>query len=416
MKVIITTLMGVEALVGAELRDLGYPAPAIAVENARVVLDAGDDYALACARANLWTRCGERVLLEMARFPAPDFDALFDATRALPWEEWIERGQAITVDGYSRKSALFGISACQSIIKKAVVARLAAARGLADGSRLVEDPSRGTIPIRFGLVDDVASLMVDTSGAGLHKRGYRPLRNVAPIRETLAAALVRLSLWRPAAGEALVDPFCGSGTIPIEAAMIARGLAPGRRRAFGGESWHWIRDAFAVGREEAAERESRYGGNIYPLFGSDLDPQMVELSRANAQRAGVGDTVRFYQADAIAGNPAGGLHPDRLRAETGADHHLVICNPPYGERLQDPEAARAIQAGIGAICLPGGRLRPDLRLTVLSSDETFERTAGARADKRRKLYNGMIKCTMYHYFRAAAHTAARTASRTGGSP
>ncbi len=408
MDVIVTTLMGLEALVGAELRDLGYPASAIAVENARVVLDAGDDYALACARINLWTRCGERVLLEMARAPAADFDALFDATRALPWEEWIARGQVITVDGYARNSALFGISACQSIIKKAIVARLAASRGLAPGSRLVEDPARGTIPVRFGIVDDVVSLMIDTSGAGLHKRGYRPLRNVAPIRETLAAALVRLSLWRPSRGEALVDPFCGSGTIPIEAAMIARDLAPGRQRAFGGESWHVIRDAFAVAREEMAARESRYRDRMYPLFGSDIDPQMVALSCANAARAGVADTVRFYQADAIAGDREGGLHPRRLQTETEATDRLVVCNPPYGERLRDPEAARAIQAGIGVICLPGGNLRTDLRLTVLSPDEAFERTVGSRADKRRKLYNGMIKCTMYHYHRYAVTSGGKS--------
>jgi putative N6-adenine-specific DNA methylase len=400
MKVIVTTLMGVESLVGEELRGLGYPAGSIAVQNARVVLDAGDAYATACARVNLWTRYGERVLLEFGQAPAPDFDALFDATRALPWEDWIAPGQVILVDGYSRNSALFGVSACQSIIKKAIVGRLASVRGAGPGGRIEEDPARGTVPVRFGIVDDIVSFMADTSGAGLHKRGYRPLRNVAPIRETLAAALVRLSLWNPQGGEALVDPFCGSGTIPIEAAMAARRMAPGRARSFGAENWHVIGPAvFASVREEAADIESRHRTLSPPLYGSDIDRAMAALSAENANRAGVGDTIRFYTADAVAGDGPHGLDRARLDRETGTNRRLVVTNPPYGERLMDPETARAVQLGIGAACFPGGQLRDDLRLTVLSPDETFERTVGCRADKRRKLYNGMIKCTMYHYHR-----------------
>lgn len=403
MKLVVTTLMGVEALVGEELRGLGYPAESVSVQNARVVLDAGDDYAAACARVNLWTRYGERVLLELGQAPAPDFDALFDATRALPWEEWIAPGQVILVDGYSRHSALFGVSACQSIIKKAIIERLAGVRGAGPGGRIEEDPARGTVPVRFGIVDDIVTYMADTSGAGLHKRGYRPLRNVAPIRETLAAALIRLSLWNPEGGEALVDPFCGSGTIPIEAALAARRMAPGRSRSFGSESWHVVGStAFATAREEAAEIESRNRTLQLPIFGSDIEPALTTLSAENAVRAGVGDTLRFYTADAIGGDGAGGLDRARLDRETGSTRRLVVCNPPYGERLMDPETARAIQVGIGAACLPDGHLRDDCRLTVLSPDEAFERTVGCRADKRRKLYNGMIKCTMYHYHRHSA--------------
>ena len=408
MNVIITALMGMESLVGEELRALGYPPEAISVQNAMVVLDAGKDYAAACARINLWTRCGERVLLEFGRAPAADFDSLFDAARAMPWEEWIASGQVFLVDGYSRNSALFGVSACQSIIKKAIVDRLSSIRGIASGGRLMEDPERGTVQVRFSIVSDVVSFMADTSGAGLHKRGYRPLRNVAPIRETLASALTLLSLWSPRSDEVLLDPFCGSGTIPIEAALIAGKMAPGRNRAFTGESWHVVGPvAFAAARQEAADLMLPLREGECNLFGSDNDPGMVSLSRENARRAGVDGRIRFFQSDAIYPQQAPGLDRKKLDEATGTSRRLIICNPPYGERLLDPEQALAIQEGIGAACLPGGHLRDDLRLTVITSDEGFERSVGVRADKRRKLYNGMIKCTMYHYFRHAA--------RQGGS-
>ncbi|HEY5465781.1 MAG TPA: class I SAM-dependent RNA methyltransferase [Clostridia bacterium] len=395
MNIIITALMGMESLIGDELRVLGFPPQAISVQNAMVVLDAGANPASACARINLWTRCGERVLLELGQSPAADFDALFDATRNMPWEDWIANGQVFVVDGYSRGSILFGISACQSIIKKAIVDRLTAVRGQVSGGRLLEDPARGTVQIRFSIVHDVVSYMVDTSGAGLHKRGYRPLRNVAPIRESLAAALTLLSHW-DFSSEAFLDPFCGSGTIPIEAALIACRIAPGLHRTFSGESWHVVgQAAFDAAREEARDLEISRPDSGLMLFGSDIDPEMVALSAENARRAGVGGKIRFYADDAV----ASGLDRARLDGITGSVRRLIVCNPPYGERLLDPEKAREIEIGIGAACLSGGHLRDDLRLTVISSDEGFEQTVGARADKRRKLYNGMIKCTMYHYFR-----------------
>ncbi len=402
MNVVITALMGMESLVGEELRSLGYDASDISVRNAMVVLDAKEGYADACARINLWSRCGERVLLELGRAPAPDFDTLFDTARSMPWEEWIAEGQVILVDGYSRNSALFSVSACQSILKKAIVTRLASIRPAGADGRLTEDSSRGSVQIRFAIVDDEISFQVDTSGAGLHKRGYRPLRNVAPIRETLAAALVLLSLWSPASDEALLDPFCGSGTIPVEAALIACRLAPGRARAFSGESWHVVgRRAFDAAREEASDIAAQNRPSGLRIFGSDIDAGMVGLSMENARRAGVGEWIRFREADALGAAGEPGLDRKRLDAWTGSSRRLVVCNPPYGERLLDPAQAHAIEAGIGSICLPGGHLRDDLRLTVISSDDGFERTAGTQADKRRKLYNGMIKCTMYHYFRHA---------------
>lgn len=394
MKIIVTSLLGMESLIGEEIRALGYPATAVTVRNAMVELDAGDAYAEACARINLWTRCGERVLLQLGERPAPDFDALFDAARALPWEDWIEPGQVIHVDGYTRASELFSVSACQSILKKAIVERIISARGAQSPGRLAENPDKGMVSVRFGILDDVASFMVDTSGAGLHKRGYRPLRNVAPIRETLAAAMVRLSQWNPLSGETLLDPFCGSGTIPIEATLIAGHLAPGAHRSFSGENWAFVgRAVFDRAREEAGDLARPADAVRSRVFGSDLDPRMVTLGQENAQRAGVPDRIGFFQADAFA------LDRPAMEAHVGSGDRLIVCNPPYGERMLSPEDALAIQDGIAEAYLPGGALREDLRLSVLSPDDLFERNIGVRADKRRKLYNGMIKCTMYHYFK-----------------
>jgi putative N6-adenine-specific DNA methylase len=234
MNQIMTTLFGLESLV-AGTAELGYAREQLTVSDGQVVLAAGPGIALAAARVNINLRTAERVLVQLAQYPARDFEAFFEQARDLPWEEWIDRNQVIQVNGYSRKSVLYRIPACQSLLKKAIVSRLAEARGLAPGSRIPEDPAAGLIRIQFGIVQDSVTLMVDTSGDGLHKRGYRPLRHEAPLRETLAAALVSLSLYRPDSPEVLFDPFCGSGTIPIEAALMAQKIAPGLNRSFAGE-------------------------------------------------------------------------------------------------------------------------------------------------------------------------------------
>ncbi|HBP38452.1 MAG TPA: RNA methyltransferase [Clostridiales bacterium] len=407
MKIVMTTLFGIEALTAAELTDLGYSRESLTVSDGQVVLDAGDlpgeiaRTAAAAARLNVFLRTAERVLVQLAVFPAADFDTLFESTRALPWEDWLEPDVVFHINGYSRKSALFGISACQSLIKKAIVSRLLHARGLAPDSQLTEDPARGLIRIQFGIVADQVSIMVDTSGDGLHKRGYRPLMNEAPIRETLAAAILMVSHYRSGSGEALYDPCCGSGTIPIEAALMASQIAPGMNRRFAGEKWHLIGSRYyQEAREEAGERMVS-GSAHWPdtpgqieIFGADLDARAAELSQANAKRAGVDRLIRFRQADLLQ------LDLGELADWTGHSRHLVVCNPPYGNRLLDQQQAEAIYLGLGRIFLDRGQIRPDYRLSVLTPDEQFESLVNCRADKRRKLYNGMIRCTLYHYFKS----------------
>lgn len=394
MNVVMTTLFGLESLVADELQDLGYAREQITVTDGQVVLDAGSGIALATARANVNLRTAERVLVQLAQYPARDFETFFEQARDLPWEDWIDRGCAIHVNGYSRKSVLFGIPACQSLLKKAIVARLAQAYGLAPGSRIREDQAVGLVRIQFGIVQDVVTLMVDSSGDGLHKRGYRPLRHEAPIKETLAAGLVKLSLFRPDAGEVLFDPFCGSGTIPIEAALISRRIAPGLNRSFAGEHWSLIgQAAFAQAKAEARERVDRSPAAKPLIFGSDLSAQAATLSAENARVAGVSDLVRFRAQDIMR------LRLPELKQWTQADAILVIGNPPYGERLLDIEAARDLYQATCDIFLPQGQLAEGIRLSLLTPDADFEKIAGRPADKRRKLYNGMIRCMMYHYYR-----------------
>ncbi|MBP1757313.1 MAG: hypothetical protein H6Q62_169 [Firmicutes bacterium] len=394
MNIVMTTLFGLEALVSEELQDLGYEKAQITVTDGQVVLEAGAGTALAAARLNVQLRTAERVLVQLAQYEAKDFDSFFDRAKELPWEDWIDRGSVINVNGYSRKSALFGIPACQSLLKKAIVTRLATAYGLGSGSRVMEDPTRGIIRIQFGIVNDRVTIMVDTSGDGLHKRGYRPLRHEAPLKETLAAALVRLSMFRPRSPEALFDPFCGSGTIPIEAALAAYCIAPGLNRPFAGERWSLVgKAAFDEARQEARDQVLQGSKQDVFIFGSDLSPQAAALSAENARVAGVGDYIRFRSQDITT------LKLAELKQWTGHESLLVIGNPPYGERLLDQEAAQAIYEATCDLLIPRGHLADGIRLSLLTPDTEFEQIAGRPADKRRKLYNGMIRCMMYHYFK-----------------
>lgn len=394
MNIVITTLFGLEALVAEELRELGYDASQIKVSDGQVVLDAGSGVALAAARLNVNLRMAERVLVQLAQYPAKDFGTLFEQAKKLPWETWIDRGSVFHINGYSRKSVLFGIPACQSLIKKAIVTRLADAYGLAPGSHVIEDPNAGLIRIQFGIVNDLVTLMVDTSGDGLHKRGYRPLRHEAPLKETLAAALVRLSLFNPGSTEALLDPFCGSGTIPIEAAMMARRIAPGLKRPFAAENWSLIgRSAFQEARQEARALIRDNPVDKPFIYGSDLASQAIAVAAENARVAGVSDMIQFRVADVTR------LQLDELKAWTGHERLLVIGNPPYGERLLDLDAARSLYRSTCDVFMPDGQPAPGVRLTLITPDEEFENLAGRPADKRRKLYNGMIRCMMYHYFK-----------------
>ena len=392
MQIIVTCLFGLESLVGEDILALGYEREQIRVIDGQVNLDVPlEQVPRAVAQLNLWVSTGERVLVEVAEFPAATFDELFDHMEKVNWEDYIADGSAFHINGYSRKSALFGISACQSIAKKAIVKRLLQKKG--GGDILAEDPQKGLLKIQLAIVSDRVSVRIDTTGDGLHKRGYRPLSNVAPIRETLAAGLVRLSRYIAGRNEALVDPFCGSGTIVIEAARAACGIAPGLQRRFSAEKWFFIgAEIFDEERKKAKEQVRMPISEQIYFYGSDIDPQAVQIAVRNAETAGVGAIVRFKEADAL------NQDLDTILNWTKLERALIICNPPYGERLLSVEEAETIYRGIGKLYLTNsGTCKKGSRLSVISPDDTFEKVIGFRADKRRKLYNGNIKCQMYHY-------------------
>ena len=361
-------LFGLEGLVSDECKRLGFQD--VRAENGRVLF-SGDETALAAA--NVCLRMGERVLLELGHFEAGSFDALFEQTKALPWERWIPRDAAFPVAGYSLSSKLFSVPDCQKIIKKAVVERLKAKYGLSWFPESAE-----TVQIRFSILKDQVSLCLDTSGAGLHKRGYRPAHNVAPLRETLAAAMVTLSHYR-GKGD-FVDPFCGSGTIPIEAALIALNRAPGLDRHFAAMDWRTLPPAVWTEAADAARAREFHGD--YAILGSDIDPKALAIARQNAARAGVDGLVRFEQADATA-----------FARET--ERGVIVTNPPYGERILEKTEAEALYRGFGRAL----RGLENWSVYLLSSHTEFERCFGREADKKRKLYNGMIKCDLFMYFK-----------------
>ena len=396
MKIIITALFGLESLVSEDLVSIGYGKEHITVSDGLISLEVDDSIlAEAVAKVNLWVRTGERVFVELENFPARTFDELFDGISRISWADYIPRDFAFHINGYSRKSELFGISACQSICKKAIVKKLLSSNKMLSTDTLIEDERKGLLKIQFGIVADQVSVMVDTSGEGLHKRGYRPLSNIAPIKETLAAGLVRLSRYRPFGAEALVDPFCGSGTIVIEAALAAFNIAPGLNRPFAAENWPVIgKRAFVTAREEAKQMQDQDIPEDLYFFGSDLDSAAVETSMRNARSAGVDRVVQFRQKNAF------DQTPEALRDWTGLARQLILCNPPYGERLLTQEEAQEIYKGIAETYLDKeGNCRKGIRLSVISPDDTFERAVGRPADKRRKLYNGNIRCQMYHYYK-----------------
>jgi putative N6-adenine-specific DNA methylase len=363
-------LFGIEGLVADELRRLD--CGDVRAENGRVFF-AGDLGTM--ARANLAVATGERVLLRVGEFAARTFDELFEGTRALPWEEFIPRDGAFPVAaGSSLGSELHSIPDCQRIIKKASSMRLT------DKYHVEQHPEDGAEhKIRFTIRDNRAELYLDTTGAALHKRGYRPASETvaAPLRETLAAAMVKLARFR--GRDALRDPFCGSGTIVIEAALAARNRAPGMNRRFAAERWELA--ATSVWRDARESlRAKEYSGD-YDIWGGDIDPACVELSRENAKRAGVADITRFEVADA------------RKFDGAGADSGVIVTNPPYGERVMDSADAQRLYREFGAAV----RNRDEWKKYILSSHTECERGFGTTADKQRKLYIGMITRDLYLY-------------------
>ena len=367
LQLAIPTLFGLEGLAADELRRLSLSD--VRAENGRVLCAASP---ADIARVNLNLRTGERVLLVLGRFYAADFDALFEGVRALPWEDFIPKNGAFPVKGHSLNSALHSVPACQSIIKKAVAARL--------GSKyhLESLPETGALhQIQFSIMKDEVTVMLDTSGAGLHKRGYRAVGVAAPLRETLAAAMVLLSRYR--GKDPFCDPFCGSGTIAIEAALIAKNRAPGLNRSFSAQKWGWLPSS--VWMEAAGEAMDKEFDGDYDIWGGDIDPAAVEIARSNAVKADVEDLVRFEVADAT-------------RFHRSSDYGRIVTNPPYGERIMEKKEAETLYRAFGQAVRS---LPPGWKVSVLSSHTEFERTFGRTADKRRKLYNGMIKCDLFQY-------------------
>jgi 23S rRNA (guanine2445-N2)-methyltransferase / 23S rRNA (guanine2069-N7)-methyltransferase len=367
-QLVATAAFGLEAVVVRELANLGYEARIVRPGR----IEFAGDWSAIC-RANLWLRSADRVMVQLAKFPAPDFDALFDTVRELPWEDWIHRDTAIPVRGRSHKSQLTSVPAVQRTVKKAIVERLLAKHGTA------ELPETGPpVPVEVALLDDEAMISVDTSGEGLHKRGYRSLAGPAQLRETLAAALVQLSFWKP--DKPLIDPFCGTGTIIIEAALIGRKLAPGRNREFAAE--HWSNSppiAWKLAREEAADLalpslEER------PM-GTDIDAESLSLARYHAEQADVDADVHFQQ---------------RAFADLTSkrQYGCTIMNPPYGMRLgEEHEIAELYRTFPNVL-----RRLKSWSHFILSARDDLEQLVGQEADRRRKLYNAKIQCTYYQFF------------------
>ncbi|MFB5084124.1 THUMP domain-containing class I SAM-dependent RNA methyltransferase [Symbiobacterium thermophilum] len=383
LTLIATAAMGLEAVVARELKGLGYDQQI--VENGRVRF-RGD--ARAICRANLWLRTADRVLVEMASFPATTFEELFQGVRAVPWEEWIPAEGRFIVNGRSHQSQLSSVPACQKVAEKAVVERLR------QRYPLEWFPKSGArYSIEVSLLKDVATVTLDTTGPGLHKRGYRKLVTEAPIKETLAAAMVLLSRWHP--DRPLLDPCCGSGTIPIEAALIGHNLAPGLHRSFDAETWGCIPARLW---DEAREEGFDLADYDRPLDirGSDIDPEALELAAHHLRAAGLSRSVRLER---------------KPLQEIGRDapYGYLITNPPYGERMGEREAVEALYRDIGRLV----RRLQDWSAFVITPHKGFERLFGRRADRKRKLYNGRIECDLYQY-EGPYH--GRPVPGTGGGP
>lgn len=368
-KMVCPCLLGMEGLVADELRKMD--AQDVSAQNGRVVF-TGDYNTL--ARANLWTRYGERIQILVGSFTAETFDSLFERVKALPWENWINEKDAFPVKGHSLSSKLASVPDCQSIIKKAIVERLK------KKYRISWFEESGPIyQVQFLILKDNVSIMIDTSGVGLHKRGYRAISNYAPIKETLAAAMVYLSHLRRDAN--MIDPFCGSGTILIESALYAMNIAPGLRRRFSAENWKNIPEK--VWQQERARAFDLINKDAkFQAHGYDIDPDAVELSMANAKKAGVASRISVLQRDI------------RDYSEAG-EYGCVICNPPYGERMLDIKESQTLYNIMGNMF----ESKKGWNYTIISNDKDFEHYFGKRADKRRKLYNGNLECQVYMYFK-----------------
>lgn len=369
VRLIATALFGVEAVVARELRLLGYED--IITEDGKVTFTCP---ASGICRANLWLRCADRIFLKMGEFEARTFDQLFEGTKALPWEQWLPKDAAFPVTGSCVRSTLMSISDCQSIIKKAVVERLKGHYGL---SLFPESGSR--YKIVFWILKDRVILGIDTSGEGLHKRGYRRRTTLAPLKETLACALLYISRWT--GGKPLMDPFCGSGTIPIEAAMIGLNMAPGLNRSFDSQYWSNVNSILWGQAVEEALDLSLKNINL-EIFGYDIDEDAIDACRFHAREAEVDTSIHFQVRD-------------MKEASSRFSYGVVVTNPPYGERMGDKKDNEDLYRSMSHVF---NKNLDTWSYNIITSDLEFEKHFGRNADKRRKLYNGGILCYLYQYY------------------
>ena len=364
----VPTLFGLEGLAGDELRRMD-------LENVRVedrrVLFTGDERAL--AKANICLRTGERIMVVLAQFQAKTFEELFQGVYHAELERFIPADGQFPVKGHCLNSQLMSVSDCQAIIKKAASRRLGEKYGI---NWLPETGVK--FQLHFTILNDQVTLSLDTSGQGLHKRGYRAIGNDAPLHETLAAGMVQLTRYR--GREFFWDPFCGSGTIPIEAALIAINRAPGLNRHFAAEEFPWMpREVWEDVKTEAKDKDKEFHGD-YRILGSDSDPKCVSLAMANARKAGVGKLITFKDGDAT-------------KMSLPSDSGILVCNPPYGERMMEQNEAKRLYQALGRHL----KFANDWKKYVITSEPEFEHYFGKRCDKKRKFYNGKIQCNYYMY-------------------
>ncbi|MCQ9209033.1 THUMP domain-containing class I SAM-dependent RNA methyltransferase [Granulicatella seriolae] len=367
-QLVATAAAGIEALVGKELKDLGYECQ---VENGKAFFKGTD---MDIAKTNIWLRTADRIKIVFGNFTATTFDQLFEQTKALPWEDILPVDAEFPVSGKSVKSTLYSVPNCQSIVKKAIVTRLSDAY-----SRRGQLPETGALyPIEVAILKDVVSLTIDTSGTSLFKRGYRTEKGGAPLKENMAASLVKLTNWYP--DKPFYDPVCGSGTIPIEAALIGKNIAPGLNRTFAAQEWTFFDSkAFPTVKDEA--RKAIKEDVQLDILGTDIDGSMIEIAKRNAEKAGVADQIVFKQMQLS-------------DFKTNKDNGVIVANPPYGDRLLSEEQAQALYAQMGATYKP----LTTWSKYILTSDLAFETHYGQRATKKRKLYNGAIRTDLFQFW------------------
>jgi putative N6-adenine-specific DNA methylase len=365
---IATAAMGLEAIVAREVKDLGYECQ---VENGKVIFK-GDETTI--ARANMWLRTADRIKILVGEFKAYSFDELFENTKKLPWESYLPEDAEFPVQGKSVKSKLYSVPDCQAIVKKAIVERLRKAYKRTSWL----DETGPLYKIEIALHKDTASITLDTSGQGLHKRGYRIGQGEAPLKETLAAALIKLTTWNP--DRPFLDPFCGSGTIPIEAALIGQNIAPGFNREFLSENWSFISSDIWDKTRMEAEDLANYDQPL-EIFGTDIDHRMINVSKENALEAGLGDLVKFKQMQV-------------RDFVTDLEYGVVVGNPPYGERLGERPEVEKMYKEMGQAF----EKLDTWSVYMLTSHEEFEQFYGKPATKKRKLFNGFIRTDYYQYW------------------